>query len=182
MTLRLRLAARPRRWTSPVHSMCIGGPTSRRLMPLSMKCTPGASPDGCSWRLAWPLISLCWRCLPVCRPAVGGAPPGDCSHGPRGVAMTFVFAVIAGIGFVSVNISDVTLARASRVTPAAETARGALADAVTSRDWECKGGFGRFCRQREATVTDRRQVLDSMRPVERRPTRRPRPRSESSLG
>jgi len=32
--------------------------------------------------------------------------------------MTFVFAVTAGIGFASTNISDVTTARASRVTPA----------------------------------------------------------------
>jgi hypothetical protein len=30
---------------------------------------------------------------------------------------TFVFAVTAGVGFDSVNIADVTLARASRVTP-----------------------------------------------------------------
>jgi len=33
--------------------------------------------------------------------------------------MTFVFAVTASIGFASVNIADVTLARASRVTPEA---------------------------------------------------------------
>jgi hypothetical protein len=32
--------------------------------------------------------------------------------------MTFVFAVTAGIGFASTNIADVTLARASRTTPA----------------------------------------------------------------
>jgi hypothetical protein len=32
--------------------------------------------------------------------------------------MTFVFAVTAGIGFASVNIADVTQARASPVTPA----------------------------------------------------------------
>jgi hypothetical protein len=97
--------------------------------------------------------------------------------------MTFVFAVIAGIGFVSVNISDVTLAPASRVTPAVEAAQAALADAVASRDREFKGGVDRFCREREATVTERRQALDAaMRPVERRPTRRPRRRSESSLG
>jgi hypothetical protein len=31
---------------------------------------------------------------------------------------TFVFAATAGVGFASVNIADVTLSRASRVTPA----------------------------------------------------------------
>jgi len=31
--------------------------------------------------------------------------------------VTFVFAVTAGVGFASVNIADVTLSRASRVTP-----------------------------------------------------------------
>ena len=32
--------------------------------------------------------------------------------------VTFVFAVTAGVGFASVNIADVTLSRASRMTPA----------------------------------------------------------------
>lgn len=75
--------------------------------------------------------------------------------------MTFAFALIAGIGFASVNISDVTLARASRVTPAVTTAQTALADATASRDRECKGGVGKFCREREAQVTERRQALDA---------------------
>jgi hypothetical protein len=35
---------------------------------------------------------------------------------------TFVFAVTAGVGFASVNIADVTLSRASRVTPAVTAA------------------------------------------------------------
>jgi hypothetical protein len=80
--------------------------------------------------------------------------------------MPFVFAVTAGIGFASVNITDVTLARASRVTPAIETARNDLADVVTARDRECAGGVGRFCRQREDAVTERRRALEvAMRDV-----------------
>jgi hypothetical protein len=75
--------------------------------------------------------------------------------------VTFTFAVTAGIGFASTNISDVTLARASRVAPAVTTAQAALADAMTARDRECKGGVGKFCREREAVVAERRQVLDS---------------------
>jgi hypothetical protein len=76
-------------------------------------------------------------------------------------AMTFTFAVTAGVGFSSTNIADVTMARASRVTPAVETARSALADAMTARDRECRGGVGKFCREREAAVSDRRAALDS---------------------
>jgi hypothetical protein len=75
--------------------------------------------------------------------------------------MTFVFAVTAGIGFASTNISDVTLARASRLTPAVTMAQAALNDAMAARDRECKGGVGRFCREREAAVAERRQILDS---------------------
>jgi hypothetical protein len=76
-------------------------------------------------------------------------------------AMTFVFACTAGIGFASTNISDMTLARASRATPAVTAAQAALSDAMTSRDRECKGGVGKFCREREATVTERRLALDA---------------------
>jgi len=82
-------------------------------------------------------------------------------------AMTFVFAVTAGIGFASLNIADVTLSRASRATPAVQTAQAALNDAMAARDRECKGGVGKFCREREAAVNDRRQALDAaMRSVE----------------
>ena len=60
-----------------------------------------------------------------------------------------------------------TLARASRVTPAVPTAQAALSDAMAARDRECKGGVGKFCREREAAVADRRQVFDvAMRSVE----------------
>jgi hypothetical protein len=75
--------------------------------------------------------------------------------------MTFVFAVTAGIGFASTNISDVTLARASRVTPAITSAQAALNDAMAARDRECKSGVGKFCREREASVVERRQALDT---------------------
>jgi hypothetical protein len=76
-------------------------------------------------------------------------------------SMTFVFAVTSGIGFASVNIADVTLTRASRVTPAVTIAQDALRDAVASRNRECAGGVGRFCREREQAVTDRQRTLDS---------------------
>jgi hypothetical protein len=75
--------------------------------------------------------------------------------------MTFIFAVTAGIGFASVNIADVTMARASRVTPAVTVAQAALADAMAARDRECKGGVGKFCREREAAVAERRQAVDA---------------------
>jgi hypothetical protein len=81
---------------------------------------------------------------------------------------TFAFAVTAGIGFASLNISDVTQSRASRITPAVTSAQAALADAVTARDRECKGGVGKFCREREATVTERTNALNAaMATVER---------------
>lgn len=75
--------------------------------------------------------------------------------------VTFFFAVTAGLGFASVNINDVTVARASRVTPAVAAAQAALSDAMTARDRECKDGVGKFCREREAAVAERRQILDT---------------------
>jgi hypothetical protein len=82
-------------------------------------------------------------------------------------AMTFAFAVTAGIGFASTNITDVTLARASRETPAIETARAELADSMSARDRECTHGVGPICRLREGTVNERRQALDTaMRSIE----------------
>jgi hypothetical protein len=32
---------------------------------------------------------------------------------------------------------------------------------MAARDRECKGGVGKFCREREAAVVERRQILDS---------------------
>jgi hypothetical protein len=81
--------------------------------------------------------------------------------------VTFAFAVTAGVGFTSTNISDVTLARASRVTPAVTAAQAALADAMSARDRECKGGVGKFCREREADVIEQRRAMDAaMRTVD----------------
>jgi hypothetical protein len=77
-------------------------------------------------------------------------------------AMTFAFAVMAGVGFASLNIADVTASRASRVTPAVSSAQTALADAMASRDRECRGGVGKFCREREAAVNERRQAVDAI--------------------
>jgi hypothetical protein len=73
---------------------------------------------------------------------------------------TFAFALSGAIGFAATNIADVTMVRASRSTPAVTAAQSALAAAVTSRDRECKTGTGRYCREREASVVDRRQALD----------------------
>jgi hypothetical protein len=75
--------------------------------------------------------------------------------------MTFVFALTAGIGFASTNISDTTLARATRTTPAVAVAQAALGDAMAARDRECKGGVGKYCREREAAVVERRQAVDA---------------------
>jgi hypothetical protein len=75
--------------------------------------------------------------------------------------LTFVFAVTAGIGFASTNISEVAFARASRQTPAIAAAQAQLTDAMAARDRECKGGVGRFCREREAAVAERRHALDT---------------------
>jgi hypothetical protein len=74
---------------------------------------------------------------------------------------SFVFALISSLGFASVNIADTALARASRVTPAVTIAQTALRDAVTSRDRECAGGVGRYCREREQTVIERQRALDA---------------------
>jgi hypothetical protein len=76
-------------------------------------------------------------------------------------SISFLFAVASGIGFASVNIADATLTRASRVTPPVTIAQDALSDAVASRNRECIGGVGRFCREREQAVTERQRALDS---------------------
>jgi hypothetical protein len=82
-------------------------------------------------------------------------------------AMTLAFAVTAGIGFASTNITDVTTARASRVTPVVMTAKAVLADAMAARDRECRGGVGRFCRERESVVNEKQTALEiAMRSVE----------------
>ena len=74
--------------------------------------------------------------------------------------VTLTFAVTNAVGFCAVSVADVTMARSARVTPAVTAAQAALADAMASRDRECRGGVGRYCREREASVVDRRQALD----------------------
>lgn len=72
-----------------------------------------------------------------------------------------VFALTGGIGFASANIADMTLARASRITPAVTAARAALKDAVTARDRECASGEGRICRARDQVVTECHRALEA---------------------
>ena len=111
-------------------------------------------------------MSLRWRC-PRCAARLWH----DCHRGAAAAgwgvwALTFAFAVTAGIGFASVNIADTTLARAGRDTPAITIFRAALADAKAARDRECTK-VGPICRQRENTVVDRQHELDTaMRAVE----------------
>ncbi len=47
---------------------------------------------------------------------------------------TFIFVTMNGVGFASVNVTDVTLARQERVTPAVTIAQAALDDAKNARD------------------------------------------------
>lgn len=74
-------------------------------------------------------------------------------------AMTFAFALNAGIGFTSTNLADVAMTRAGRITPAIASAQASLDDAKAARDRECKGGVGKFCREREAAVKERQDGL-----------------------
>ncbi|KRQ14254.1 hypothetical protein [Bradyrhizobium manausense] len=75
--------------------------------------------------------------------------------------LAFAFVVAASVGFASSNVNDVMLERASRVTPAVTAAQAALTDAMSARDRECKGGVGRFCREREAAVDEQRRAVDA---------------------
>lgn len=76
-------------------------------------------------------------------------------------AIAFAFVMTAGVGFASLNVTDVAMSRAARVTPAVETARAALTDAMAARDRECIGGVGKNCRLREEAVNERRRALDA---------------------
>src|SRR4051794_4191452 len=100
-------------------------------------------------------------------PALAIAPAGTATAGWAVWLMTFAFAITASIGFAAVNVSDVTMSRSSRTTPAVTAAQAALADAMASRDRECVHGVGKFCREREASVSQRRDAVDSaLRSVE----------------
>src|SRR5262245_28610339 len=76
-------------------------------------------------------------------------------------AFAFLFVVNAGIGFASLNVTDVTLSRAGRVTPQVEAARHALNDAMESRNRECAGGVGKNCRAREEAVAAARKTHET---------------------
>lgn len=115
---------------------------------------------------------MLFRAVGICSDLAGLALPAKAAmlwySGKRGPAVTawlafgvtVAFALTASIGFASLNIADTTAARASRVTPAVTAAQTALDDATAARDRECKGGVGKFCRDREAGVAERRRLLD----------------------
>jgi hypothetical protein len=70
-------------------------------------------------------------------------------------SVTFGFALIASAGFASINIADVTSARAARSSPAMEVARLKVDAAKAAVAAECKQ-VGPLCRARQA---EERQVL-----------------------
>jgi hypothetical protein len=122
------------------------------------------SSDVASW--CFLCLGVAADCAALCLPSVAASAwkAGDRVTAVMGWAtflMVFLFAICGSIGFASTSISDVTTLRSSRVTPAVTVAQTALADAMAARDRECHGGVGRFCRQREDAVTERRQALDA---------------------
>jgi hypothetical protein len=78
-------------------------------------------------------------------------------------AVTFAFALIASVGFASLNIADTAIERAGRSTPAIEDAQLALADAKLARDRECIRIRRPMCQRREDEVVDRQRQLDAAR-------------------
>jgi hypothetical protein len=111
-------------------------------------------------------LGLASDCAALALPSVAA---GLWQRGERGSAVTgwfawatvFAFALLSGLGFASTSITDVTLSRASRVTPAVTQAQVALTDAMKSRDAECHGGVGKFCRTREDAVQSARAGLEA---------------------
>jgi hypothetical protein len=87
--------------------------------------------------------------------------PGSALAGWMVSATVFAFALLGSVGFASTSISEVTLAPTSRITPQVTAAQSALSDAQGARDRECRGGVGKFCRQREDAVTEARHALDA---------------------
>jgi hypothetical protein len=78
-------------------------------------------------------------------------------------AVTFAFALIASVGFASLNIADTAIERAGRSTPAIEDAQLALADAKFARDRECIRIRRPMCQRREDEVLARQDKLDAER-------------------
>jgi hypothetical protein len=76
-------------------------------------------------------------------------------------SVTFAFALIASVGFASLNITDVAIARASQTTPAIEDARRALEDAKLARDRECIRIRRPMCQHREDEVITAQRRLDA---------------------
>jgi hypothetical protein len=109
---------------------------------------------------AWPLTS--WPCPPPrLAAAFWQARQWTTAVAGWGIwLLTMSFAIMATVGFTATNVSDVTQVRAGRSTPAIVAAQAALSDAMAARDRECKGGTGKYCREREATVVDQRAALD----------------------
>jgi hypothetical protein len=73
-------------------------------------------------------------------------------------SVTFAFALIASAGFASVNISDVTSARAARSSPAIELAQRRLDAATAAVAAECQR-VGPLCRARQA---EERQAFEAL--------------------
>jgi hypothetical protein len=78
-------------------------------------------------------------------------------------SVTFGFALIASVGFASLNITDAGIERAGRSTPAIEDARLALADAKAARDRECIRVRRPMCQRREDEVLARQDALAAER-------------------
>jgi hypothetical protein len=78
-------------------------------------------------------------------------------------SVTFGFALIASVGFASLNITDATIERSARSTPGIEDARLALADAKLARDRECIRVRRPMCQRREDEVLARQDALAAER-------------------
>jgi len=76
-------------------------------------------------------------------------------------SVTFAFALIASVGFASLNVTDVAIARASQTTPTIQDARRALEDAKAARDRECIRIRRPMCQHREDEVVTAQRRLDA---------------------
>ena len=76
--------------------------------------------------------------------------------------LTFGFALVASVGFASLNITEVIATRANRSTAAIVEIEQSLADARKARDQEC-AKLGPVCRSRQDTVAGWEQKLADAR-------------------
>jgi hypothetical protein len=96
---------------------------------------------------------------------------------------TFAFALVSSIGFAATNISDVTMVRASRETPAVTAAQTALGDAMASRDQNAEAVLAATAGSASRRLsTGGRRWRPPSRPWRRRRTRRPWRSPSSSHG